>query len=110
MLNAMVRLLPVGVMLLASAFHFVPQSVSVHDAIGGACVAGPSPCRATNAVKCLGAGCNGGNWDECLVGCPGTIYNCLNNDRRNGLPTHCKAAGCTPTCSELCWDANGDAP
>lgn len=93
----------------AAGTHFFPQTGNDHGMIRGAvCVAGPSPCRATNSVQCLGAGCTG-NWDECLIAYEASPFNCLNNDQKNGNPTHCIVPGCTLTCSELCWDANGNA-
>jgi hypothetical protein len=83
----------------------------LQEVVGGQCTPGPSPCRATNSVQCLGVGCQG-NWDECLVGNENEPYTChgaggLNDN--GGPPSHCPQAGCTLTCSELCLDANGDA-
>lgn len=91
---------------------FLPHAIGANSGILGAvCVPGPSPCRATNSVLCLGQGCQVGNWDECLIAYEASPFNCFGPGGPNdhgGAPTHCTDPACTLTCSEMCLDGNGN--
>ena len=99
--------------LFVAGASFLPHAIGANSEIVGAvCVPGPSPCRASNAVQCLGQGCQVGNWDECLIAYEAGPYNCYGPGGTNdngGDPTHCTDPACTLTCSEMCLDANGNA-
>lgn len=98
---------------LATGISFLPMTVAANSSILGAqCVPGPSPCRASNAVHCLGQGCQVGNWDECLIAYEAGPYNCYGpggTGDAGGAPTHCVDPACTLTCSEMCLDDDGNA-